>query len=104
MFNLKNKLFEASNHTRIIQVTMNSRKVYVGLVFRNKDEIEYKDKEYVEIIPYKSGYRDEKNLKICFLNEYSGFYYRYMKKTSYICMKDLKEYVKRKSLNTLFLN
>ena len=93
---LKNKLFEASNHTRLIQITMNSRKVYVGFVFRNKDEIEYKDKEYVELIPYKSGYRDEKNLKICFLNEYSGFYYRYMKENKLYLYERFKRICQKK--------
>lgn len=77
---LKNKFYEATKPIKLVQITLDTRKVYVGLVLRSKDEFSYKDKEYIEIVPYKSGFREDKTLSIHFTNDYSFVYYDLMKR------------------------
>lgn len=87
---LKNKFYESSNKRKLVQITLNTRKVYIGLIIRNNDESANKDKEYIELVPYRSGYRDDKTLKIAITNDYSKVYYDYMMENKLFVFKRAK--------------
>lgn len=70
---LKSLLYTASKDSKFIQVTLNSKKVYVGIVVFNNN-IQDPKLEYVSIYPLRSGYRDEERLIIHFTNEYTQQY------------------------------
>lgn len=68
---LRNKIYESIQHGEFVQVTLTSRKVYVGIVVTNINEFTPVDKECVVISPYTSGYRDKDSLVINFTNVYT---------------------------------
>lgn len=67
------KLYFASENMEAIQITLNNRKVYVGLIF-SCSELEDPDAKYIKVTPILSGYRDEQSLVINFTNNYGEIY------------------------------
>lgn len=71
---LKKLLLNSLGTMNFIQVTMTSRKVYVGMIVQINQEDMIHQGEFVKLMPAFSGYRDEKTLIIKLTNGYSEFY------------------------------
>lgn len=71
---LLNKLFESTQNGDFVQITLRSRKVYVGLVVDNRNDKLESNVEYIVLRPYRSGYRNSVDLTIEFTNLYSNAY------------------------------
>ncbi len=76
---LRSKIYDSTQNGEFVQVTLNSRKVYVGVIVRNINEFVPTDSECIVISPYRSGYRDKDTLVINFTNEYTLQHQEYIK-------------------------
>lgn len=74
------KLAESSKSGDFVQVSLKNRKVYVGLVWQNKNDVKNEPIEYVVLLPICSGYRNCRDMTIKFLNDYSVVYFNINKK------------------------
>lgn len=70
----KKKIFNAVRGNEILQISLKNRKVYVGMVLDFCLEDADPNKKYLSFCPIKSGYRDEHDLSLHLLNDYSNFY------------------------------
>ena len=68
-------LYWAATHSQIVQVTLLSRKVYIGFVFKTASVDGLGKTEYLSIVPIFSGYRKEETLKLTIDNNYFKFYW-----------------------------
>ena len=73
---LQNKLFSSTKNGDFVQITLLSRKVYVGLVVDNRNDKIGSEFEYIVLLPLRSGYRTSKSMKIKFTNHYADEYLR----------------------------
>lgn len=73
---LQNKLFSSTENGDFVQLTLLSRKVYVGLVVDNRNDKLCSEFEYIVLLPLRSGYRTPKSMKIKFINRYAAEYVR----------------------------
>lgn len=65
---------EISLDTKLIMLTMNDRKVYIGIVIgfgKDKDVFSI-DNETFFFLPIKSGYRNKYDLRVCITTNYSS--------------------------------
>lgn len=71
---LDNLFFESIKSRKPVLISLNSRKVYVGLIISmgEPNESEGLGQEIV-LLPVMSGYRDKDTLSIDFTNDYAGF-------------------------------
>lgn len=95
---LKNKFYESTKRGEFLQISLSSRKVYIGIIIRNNEEYSYNEQEYIEIFPLRSGYRDESTLMITFTNEYTGQYVSLYKRIRLNGWYRLKKLVKKKKV------
>ncbi len=58
----------------LLQVTLSTGKVYVGLVLKITPEFLSPDMEYIRLTPLFSGYRKSETLNIVLDNQYTKFY------------------------------
>jgi len=65
-------LSRAGRETKLVSVTLKSRKVYVGLVTRTMDPMY--DRKYIQLLPVKSGYRDATTFKMSLTVDYAAVY------------------------------
>lgn len=73
---LQNKLFSSTENGDFVQLTLLSRKVYVGLVVDNRNDKLGSEFEYIVLFPLRSGYRTSKSMQIKFTNHYAAEYVR----------------------------
>lgn len=62
------------SNTKLIMITMNDRKVYIGLVvgFGKDNDVFSVDNETFFFLPVKSGYRNKYDLRVCVTTDYSA--------------------------------
>ena len=65
-------LSRASRETKLVSVTLRSRKVYIGLVTRTIAPMY--DRKYIQLLPIKSGYRDSTTFKLNLAVDYAAVY------------------------------
>lgn len=70
---VKAKLYQAVLNAEIIMVTLDTGKVYSGLILDAID-MEKPEMDYLALCPYKSGYRDQKTQVIRFTNNYWSYF------------------------------
>ena len=69
-------LYLAVKDTLLVQVTLLSRKVYIGLVLKTVSVEDLSKTEYFSIIPVFSGYRRDETLALEITTDYLNFYGR----------------------------
>lgn len=67
-------LLDSSADWKPIQITLNSRKVYIGISLGQVVKDDFSRPDYVEIMPLQSGYRDKDSLEIRMTSDYAKFY------------------------------
>lgn len=77
---LRSKLYKSTQYGEFVQLTLTSRKVYVGLIVTNINEFTSVDNDCVVISPYISGYRDKDSLVIKFTNIYTNQHHECIRK------------------------
>lgn len=65
-------LSRASRETKLVSITLRSRKVYIGLVTRTINPMY--DRKYIQLLPIKSGYRDATSFKLNLAVDYAAVY------------------------------
>ena len=65
-------LSRASRETKLVSITLRSRKVYIGLVTRTINPMY--DRKYIQLLPIKSGYRDSTSFKLNLAVDYAAVY------------------------------
>lgn len=68
-------LYQCMEQGELAQVTLRSRRIYVGMI--HTATLEYEKTANIVLIPMLSGYRDEKTMRICIENNYSKWYARH---------------------------
>ena len=65
---------EDFSNIKLIMITMNDRKVYIGLVvgFGKDNDVFSIDNETFFFLPVKSGYRNKYDLRVCITTDYSS--------------------------------
>ena len=76
---LEMMLAQAQRDLRLVSVVLKSRKVYVGFVTAGFDPVN--DRDYIQLLPLQSGYRDSKTLQLKITTDYSQVYDRIVTKT-----------------------
>lgn len=68
------KFKDKSSDTKLIMLTMNDRKVYIGIVvgFGKDNDLFSIDNETFFFLPIKSGYRNKYDLRVCVITNYSS--------------------------------
>ncbi|MCD5326739.1 hypothetical protein ACFFU8_18265 [Chromobacterium piscinae] len=66
-------LFESMARQQLIQVTLKSGKAYIGLISEQDGSKDFKKRAYISMLPYLSGYRDDK-LILQLTNNYHKHY------------------------------
>ncbi|SMF03998.1 hypothetical protein [Pseudogulbenkiania subflava] len=67
-------LLESTADFRPIQVTLSSRKTYVGIAMSQIMRDDFTKDEYFEVLPLLSGYRDKDTLELKIISDYEKFY------------------------------
>lgn len=62
---------EAITNFKLISISLDNRKVYIGLVF---DSLEPDKEGYLTILPFYSGHRDIENLEMVLVKKYTSVY------------------------------
>jgi hypothetical protein len=65
-------LARAAHETKLVSVTLKSRKIYIGLVTRTHDPMY--DRKYIQLLPLKSGYRDSSTMELRLTVDYAVVY------------------------------
>ena len=71
---LKNTIYEAMTAGDVIQITLESRKVYIGFVFSLNTEDMLHGADYISLWVVMSGYRRTDNLALTLTNNYTEQY------------------------------
>jgi hypothetical protein len=64
----------AQRELKLVSVVLNSRKVYIGFVTASFDPVNERD--YIQLLPLQSGYRDKETLQLKITTDYSTVYDR----------------------------
>lgn len=65
-------LYQCMEQGELALVTLQSRRVYVGMI--HTATLEYEKTANIVLIPMLSGYRDERTMNLCIENNYSKWY------------------------------
>lgn len=99
--NLERLLLFSADNRKLIQVTLKNDKVYVGICSR----IPVPDKtNYIDIIPFFSGYRNPETKRIVFTTDYLTVYSEYIKEGQVLSIQELEVNVTIKSDEILSAN
>lgn len=71
---LEKMLYMSSSEGALVQISLKSRKVYIGLVFDGSISPGIEPHEQFLIFPVLSGYRDKDSLNMVLTNSYERFY------------------------------
>lgn len=71
---LERMLYQSSKQGTLVQITLKSRKVYIGLVFDGSIAPGIEKHEQFMLLPMLSGYRDKNSLCLELTNSYIDFY------------------------------
>jgi hypothetical protein len=71
-------LVRAQRETKLVSITLKNRKAYVGFVTRTMDPMF--DRKYIQLLPFKSGYRDTTTLSLTLAVDYTAVYAKLIRK------------------------
>jgi hypothetical protein len=71
-------LWQAQRELTLVSVVLKSRKVYIGFVTGSFDPLN--DRNYIQLLPLQSGYRDSETLQLKITTDYSVVYNRIVNK------------------------
>jgi hypothetical protein len=71
---LEMMLAHAQRELKLVSVVLKSRKVYIGFVTAGFDPVN--DRDYIQLLPLQSGYRDAETLQLKITTDYSQVYDR----------------------------
>ena len=91
------KLYNSMKHGDFVQMTLRSKKIYVGLGLDNRNDKIGSNFEYIVILPIISGYRTCSH-KVIFTLDYSELYKKCAKKYRAFAWYRLKSLYKKKAL------
>jgi hypothetical protein len=75
---LEMMLADAQRDLKLVSVVLKSRKVYIGFVTASFDPVN--DRDYIQLLPLQSGYRDAGTLQLKITTDYSQVYNRIVTK------------------------
>lgn len=78
---LSKLIFESAINLEPIQLTLSSRKAYVGISLGQLGKDDFSKHEYIAILPLMSGYREKDTLELKLVSDYAKFYETLDKKT-----------------------
>lgn len=67
-------LSDSLNKLVPIQITISNRKIYIGIALTHVTCEDFSRREYISVLPLRSGYRDKDTLQHVLTNDYDGFY------------------------------
>ena len=76
---LKQYILEAAKSGELVQITLESRKVYIGFIVKINPEDMMHKSEYISFWPTLSGFRSDKTLSLKITNNYQALYDSIMK-------------------------
>lgn len=76
---LKQYILEAAKSGELVQITLESRKVYIGFIVKINPEDMMHKSEYISFWPTLSGFRSDKSLSLKITNNYQALYDSTMK-------------------------
>ena len=91
---LKTAMYKASKSGEFVQITLSSRKVYIGLITLVSD-FKSPETKFIKICPFLSGFRDNDTLIMYITNNYLENYLPAFKEFKIRDTKTLKEFVKK---------
>lgn len=71
---LRAMLWRAMQDSELVQVTLSSRKVYIGSVHGISRDFMNSRMDYIALVPMLSGYRDEYSLKLRLMTSYTEYF------------------------------
>ncbi len=71
---LRAMLWRATQDSELVQVTLSSRKVYIGSVHGISRDFMNSKMDYIALVPMLSGYRTESNLKLKLMTSYTEYF------------------------------
>jgi hypothetical protein len=71
-------LVDAQRELKLVSVSLKNRKVYIGFVTGSFDPVN--DRDYIQLLPLQSGYRDGATLELKITNDYSEVYNQIIEK------------------------
>lgn len=91
---LKTAMYKASKTGELVQITLASRKVYIGLITLVSD-FKSPETKFIKVCPFLSGFRDSDTLIMYITNNYFENYLPTFKKFKIKDSRSLKELVKK---------
>lgn len=73
-------LYHSSYAQKLVQITLTSRKVYIGFVSTTPSTDNLTTTEFFSISPVFSGYREEKTMDLVLVTDYLAFYHQALDK------------------------
>ena len=87
---LEMMLAEAQRELKLVAVVLISRKVYIGFVTASFDPVN--DRDYVQLLPLQSGYREPTTLQLNITTDYSQVYDRIIKNEIELTSADINDF------------
>jgi hypothetical protein len=83
-------LADAQKELKLVSVVLKSRKVYTGFVTGSFDPLN--DRDYIQLLPLESGYRDNQTLQLKITTDYAQVYNRIVNKDIEAASIDINDF------------
>ena len=87
---LEMMLADAGREVKLVSITLKNRKVYIGLVTRTFNPMY--ERRHVQLLPFKSGYRDSSNLELILTTDYALAYARMIEQMPAILTSGIRDF------------